>query len=683
MTIDRDVTEFARMYHAEVIDRSQRSPEGTEGLTSVADFKENAFTSLVLADLSEAGIIDDGESCHYAGQFGSGRTKVNGFGVGEDEDRVDLFTTIYTGVDELMSVSPEAVRTAAERATRFLRMIFQDKHRDMEPSSDAFSMASRIAELRGGIASVRVYVLIDGVSSLTELSPERIGGLPVAFHVWDLERLYRSLGSGRPHATIEIDLLRDTGTALKCLPVPGAGDDYLAYLCVIPGEVLYRLYDDYGARLLELNVRSFLQARGKVNKGIRETIRDDPKHFFAYNNGLALTASEVRVGTDADGHPQIEFLRGLQIVNGGQTTASIHRARKVDRFELHDLFVQAKLTVVPDDQLEEMVPRISKFANSQNAVNEADFSANHPYHIELERLANSTWATGERTRWFYERARGQYQVARTREGGTDAKRRAFDERVPASQKFTKTDLAKYLNTWDLKPHLVSRGGQKNFVAFMDGLRRMGKKWVPDVEYYKGLIAKAILFKSCQKIVAGADVDAYRANVVAYTVALLVAQTASQLDLDEIWQEQNISEPVARTLARWAPLVYHEIVSSAGSRNVGEWAKSEQCWQAVRALAPKLPAELAKLVLAASDGDVNGEGVRLTRDDLANISAVKRINAGTWMAVFNRAIEERRLSFVQRNVCATMGGFASAGWAQDPSPKQAKIALGAYNKIMGE
>jgi hypothetical protein len=316
MPPDRDMAEFASQYYAEVLERAQGGSNAYPGVTSVGDFKENVFTQTVLDDLLEAGVLEDAEVCFFTGRLGQGIAKINGYGVGEDEDRIDLLVTIYHSDDSMPSVGVEAVRTACERATRFLRAAVTDKYRDMEPSSEAYAAAARFAELKGQLARARVFLITDGVCSLKEVPVEMIGGLPVSYQIWDMERLFRSLAAGRPHETIEIDLVRDCGRGLPCLSVPSPEDDYRAFLCVVPADVLFHMYDEHGSRLLELNVRSFLQARGKVNKGIRETLRDDPGHFFPYNNGLSMTASEVRVGTDADGRPQIEFIKGLQIERG-------------------------------------------------------------------------------------------------------------------------------------------------------------------------------------------------------------------------------------------------------------------------------------------------------------------------------------------------------------------------------
>ena len=299
--------------------------------------------------------------------------------------------------------------------------------------------------------------------------------------------------------------------------------DYQTILAVVPGDVLMDVYGEYGSRLLQLNVRSFLQARGKVNQGIRRTILDEPDRFLAYNNGISATASAVKLTSMPDGGLGIQSLDNLQIVNGGQTTASLYHAAVKDRANIDHIQVQMKLTVVEPDRLDEIVPLISRYANSQNKVNEADFSANHPFHVEIEKLSRTIWApaadgTQRQTRWFYERARGQYQDALSR-AGTPARQRQFKETHPAAQRFAKTDLAKFEMAWDRLPHLVSLGAQKCFREFTIRLTDRADQSV-DQAYFANLIAKAILFRRTEKLVSTLQLGGYRANVVAYVVALL-------------------------------------------------------------------------------------------------------------------------------------------------------------------
>ena len=90
----------------------------------------------------------------------------------------------------------------------------------------------------------------------------------------------------------------------------------------------------------------------------------------------------------------IDSIKDLQIVNGGQTTASLFHTRRSDKADLGEVFVQMKLTVIDDEKSEEVVPRISEFANTQNKVNAADFFSNHPFHVRMESFFSPDMGAG-------------------------------------------------------------------------------------------------------------------------------------------------------------------------------------------------------------------------------------------------------------------------------------------------
>ncbi len=285
-----------------------------------------------------------------------------------------------------------------------------------------------------------------------------------------------------------------------------------------------------------------------------------------------------------NGGQGIAGIRDFQIVNGGQTTASLYQSVRKDKADLSGIYVQTKLTVVDRDRMDEIVPLISRYANNQNKVSEADFSANDPFHIRIEELSRTIWApavdgTQRQTRWFYERARGQYADAKNREL-TAAKQKAFTSTHPNSQKFTKTDLAKFEQTWDQLPHVVSLGAQKNFARFTLRLAEHGKFEVDDT-YFIHLVAKAILFKGTEKIVDNEKFGGYRANIVTYTLAYLSYKTEKRTDLNWIWKHQNIPPDLQQTITLISRKVYQVITNPPDGRNVTEWCKKEACWQAIQ------------------------------------------------------------------------------------------------------
>jgi len=668
----QDLVEFADSVEAYITSRLEEGD--TEGLGS---FREQLFTEHVCGYLVEYGAINDVEMCFFEHQHGRGQCKANAYCVADDCSKVTIVSTVYRD-EPLSTVHRKDLELAVRRALRVFEAARAGIRTSMEPALESYSMMQRFEEAESAI-DCDIVVLTNGLAA----SAIEDAGLPdlgirITSQVWDMERLSRCAASGRSYETISIDLARTATGPIECLKMPESSADYDAYMAIIPGNLLFELYDLHGAKLLELNVRSFLQARGKVNRGIRDTIRSEPHRFLAYNNGISATAESVGIERNGGGSLQITSMEGFQVVNGGQTMASIHRARKTDQADLSDVFVQAKITVVPPEQIDDIVPHISRYANTQNRVSEADFSSNDPFHVKIERLSERIWCPGESSRWFYERARGQYQVARARRGTTPARRRDFDAMAPTAQKFDKTGLAKYVNAWDQLPYLVGKGNQKNFVHFMSMLKERGEAWSPDEAYYRDLIAKAIIYKRAEKIARQHKFPGFRANAVAYTVALLSYKTVGRVDLGAIWAQQRVSDAMADTLYEWMPVVLNCILSSAGERNVTEWCKKEECWRTVQVaeveIAEALQQELAEGQPLPTVGSAKGrQGVGLTHLDRENIAKTMQISAEEWLGVHKWATE-KELHYSMSGIALTLSGYAANGWQKVPSAKQAKQAV---------
>ena len=474
---------------------------------------------------------------------------------------------------------------------------------------------------------------------------ERVDGRPVGvlegrqatYSVWDIRRLHGYATASAAREEMEIDLARDFGGPLPILPAQQTVGEHESYLAVIPGKVLADIYDRWGARLLEQNVRVFLQARGKVNRGIRLTLENEPSMFFAYNNGITATAEAVDI-SNSKGQMLLRRLTNFQIVNGGQTTASVHLARLRD-VDISQTYVQMKLSVVSSERATTLVPKIAEYANSQNRVSAADFFANHPFHVRMEEFSRRIHAPSpdgsfRQSKWFYERARGQYADARAHL--TQAQRRKFDLENPRRQLFTKTDLAKFINVWEGRPHEVSLGAQKNFAAFA---RRVGQAWdkSPDgfnEAWYRQAVAKAIMFRSTERIVSSQSwyQGGYRANIVAYTIAKIAHEVAEQghtVDFESIWRRQVPGPALTETVTAVAERIHRVLIDPpAGISNVTEWAKKRGCWDRVRMLEVDLPSEIADDLISAAEQKDAARGARRDQRELNGIEAqIAVVNAG--------------------------------------------------------
>jgi hypothetical protein len=585
MARDVSLEEFAHEVRQDLI--SSANLEGEE--TSLPW----ALTQRFIDDLSEVAELDGGEVAYAKGHG----YQANGYALADDGGRLDLFYTSFGAVPP-RTVTRAELETGFSRLRAFYERARRNLYLDLEESSPEWDMAQRISELQE-LRRLRLYIFTDGLTTLEEKPNEQLDGVTISHHVWDLRRLYRADPAGRQPEPIDIDLVAWFGRAIPCLVTPSPSPDYTAYLAIFPGQLLSAIYEEFGGRLLERNVRAFLQARGKVNKGLQETLTKEPERFLAYNNGISATASEVEIVPMPGGGRGIARMRDFQIVNGGQTTASIHYAEHKSRTPLDDVYVQAKLTVVDATELGRIVPLISRYANSQNKVNEADFAANEPFHVAVEKLSRTVWAPAlegsqRQTRWFYERARGQYQDALSRVA-TPALRREFQRRHPPSQRFSKTDLAKFENTWDQFPQVVSLGAEKNFQQFTTRLAdRAGFRVTP--EYYQKLVAKAILFRKSDARIAKIGYGGYKANIVTYTLAYVSWVTDQQLNLDEIWLTQEVPSTVLEVIAEFSDPVRTVLLDAPGNGNITEWCKKPACWDAVRSVGLGSPRSLAPYLL---------------------------------------------------------------------------------------
>lgn len=609
-----NITDFAANYHQQVLARCAQPEDG--------QMREEAFTEELLEDLTDAGEIAEAELCYFRskGRRGIPATKLNAYCFSGDGDTLDLFVCIYHGTGEIDSVPLSQVTEHFELARGFLIRAKEGFYTQLEESHEAFDVARRIYEQANSLSIVRMFLLTDGKANLPtraqKFEVQPVGDLELRPVLWDMAKLYQFHESGRQREEITINFTSEFGASIPCLGEHDATKEYWTFLAFFPGPMLARVYGEYGPRLLERNVRAFLQVRGKVNKGIQQTIAEAPHRFLAYNNGISATARTVDLEEVSAGLYRLNAASDFQIVNGGQTIASLFHAWKKERLDISHVVVQVKLTLANDvARLAEFVPLISLYANSQNKVNTADFSANGPFHQKLEELSRTIWAPAvgglERgTRWYYERARGSYLDEKSR-AGTRSQIRAWEREHPLAQKFTKTDLAKFENTWDELPHFVSRGAEKNFAHWTAAREDQG--WpIVDERYFQRLVAKAILFRRAEQIVSGQEYPGYRANIVTYALAWMTRRSGRRIPLDEIWRGQSLPTHLSKAIDAAATSARKHITNPPGGRNITEWCKKEECWLTFRDVAIAMPrgweSELSELPIESpvSEGDRLGE-----------------------------------------------------------------------------
>lgn len=656
-----------------------------EGL-SEEPFTEEVFTRLVLERLEDTGHLEGTFPLYQEGRIRNAAYRIDGYAFDEDRSQLDLFTTIY-GQESPPSRIPAAdVTKAYERALRFASACVDGLADQLEPSnSDASDLARRIQARVGDLTTIRVVLLTNGILGNAASSVDW-RGRSVEYDAYDIVRLARVLGEGETRGDIAVDLVGLTGAPVPCLHVPSTDGQYDTYLAVLPGEALSKIYERYGVRLLELNVRAFLgiQGRKSVNAELRRTIMDQPTMFLAFNNGIVATVDDLEIDQSTSGKFEIRSLKGLQIVNGGQTTASLHRARRKESLDLSKVSVPVKIIKVGGADLGEMVSSISRAANRQNTVQLADFSANDPFHQQLETLANNTWLDDGRGRWFYERARGSYLAAETKAGYRKTEQQAFRAQTPKQRRFNKLDVARYLSAWGGLPFRVCLGGQKNFQYFMQRLKDDPPP-PPDTDYIKRVIALAVLYRAVEKKIRSMKFPAYGAQITAYLVSSLGQKTGGRIDFSRLWSRQQISPELERLIERWATEIDAALRRSAGQRNPSEWYKKEGCWQEMRTSLPQLteplPPELSYSTAEPGvAGSASAPAVTYSLEDYDRIERCMAVNGATWLEVAERGRQAGLVHWRVAGICQTLATYAAGGWVRRPSPKQARPALDALAAV---
>lgn len=629
------------------------------GAEANGSFQLSEFMEVIANDLMETGFTEGFELCHFRAQRGM---RVDGYWF-NDEGGLDLFIADFDSRSELASLTKTEVDAAFRRVTNFFEAsINRNLAAELEVTSPEYGLARQIADRSHAIHRLNLILLSERALSerIQGIPDAEIAGISVHHQIWDISRLHRQRSSRSHKEPLDLDFEKMFGKGIACLPAHLGIEAYQSYLLVVPAEVLATLYEKFGARLLEQNVRTFLQARGNVNKGIRATILNEPGMFFAYNNGVTATAQSVEIGMTDSGLAIMRIV-DLQIVNGGQTTASLFHTRKRDRADLSQIFVQLKLSVIDSQQSETVVPRISEYANTQNRVNAADFFSNHPFHVRMEGFSRRLWAPAQKgvqreTRWFYERARGQYADAQSKL--TVAEQRRFKAEHPKQQMFTKTDLAKFENVWDDHPRWVNLGAQKNFAQYA---ARIGKEWEKSSDafnefYFKRAIARGLIFRATERIVSAQPWynGGYRANIVAYTLAVLGELTRRRkesIDFLDIWNAQKVGAVLESAIATASNVVNEDIIAPPhGISNISEWCKKEACWTRVQAriegLEKILPNEFYDHLMRVDDQMAEVRSAKKTQGVDNGIEAQRHVLSVTveeWKRLLEAMIERELLT----------------------------------------
>ena len=571
------ITEEMIQFNEELIDEVRKYKEKEK--CSTEDAFTSVFTSYVIdageSFLSNCNIMSYKKTCENA--------KVNGYVYDEYFQTLTLVISVFENRNKISKMGKMDIKKNTKLATKFYRMCKSDYFEDVEETDSGYIIADYINNCDREIDNLQV-ILLTNKETVPEI-PENIhiNKTTVKFDVWDLERICQSIYQNKAHEDVIVRFKNKYKYPLKMIKAQNNNDIYDCFIGVIPGKILAEVYKDEGRKLIEKNVRSFLQATGKINKGIKKTLNEEPEMFMTYNNGISTTAKDIVIDEEKsnDYFVTIKEIKDWQIVNGGQTTASIYTALK-NGVDISEVNVQMKLTVIRNQsKADEMISSISKYANSQNKINMSDFSANEAYHVEMERLSRNVYVPSENgkstSRWYYERARGQYMVDVNRQATLSLKKK-FKELNPKSKRISKTVAAKCMMSWLRYPYIVSKGLETNFIEFSAMIKK-GDIPNPTRDTYISMIAKVILFNECDSLVKKQNFGGYKAQINYYTMALLSEFHADKVNDEEIWKKQTISPELTLLLEELIIKVWNHFMNpEVKGINITQWCKKEDCWK---------------------------------------------------------------------------------------------------------
>ena len=597
------------------------------------------------------------------------------------------------------------IETIKTRMLNFLQEAYDDKLDNFfDITDDMLKIGKNIGrrmridyvnlENDDSIDKIKLYIVTNKVLSekVTSFRSDNFLGKKVELNVWNIRRFYDLYESGREREAIVIDTSKYGLKGIPCIKAKMSGNlDYDAYLAIVPGQFLNQIYYEHGSRLLEGNVGAFLSNRGKINKGIRETIRKEPTKFFTYNNGIACTASQITLSDD--GH-MIEIMEDLQIINGGQTTASLTSAALKDKLPLDNIFVPMKLTVVKNDDYDSMIQNISKYANSQNKVKDSDLFSNHPFHRKFEMLSKKVQApiygdNVNNTFWYYERSRGKYEQEQFKfVGKSKTERDAFLRKYPKQQVIKKEELSKYFTCSELlRPDIVSKGSEKcmaYFAEYIDDKFQKNPEYINE-QFFKIAICYTILFRATDKIVSKAswyNVGGYKLNIVPYTIAKLLYSVPKDysIDFDLIWKKQELYPSLNAEIEKIAKIT-NEFIQKSNGVIVTEYCKKEDTWNLYKQFNYSLSEEFLndlvpkELVESKMKSEIKDEKLK---KEVNIITEIYNLGSDYWQGLLNEGIKRNVLSYMEVDLLKLAVAFGKG--TKIPSDKQAKYIWKIKEKL---
>lgn len=556
--------------------------------------------------------LDDSNIDICEEEFDALRCNIDGCFFDEDSNAYNLYIVKYnTENDDDSTLSENDVLLEYAKINNFIERIIKNNYNAFGEESVSFEIADRISK---GIKENDIVVNFISnyliATSLKKDGIEDIAGQRVSFRTYDLDDLKSKFSqiSKESFITDFIELFQSSITALKISETP----DFEVYMCSIRGDWLAKLYKEDSIRLLESNVRSYLKRTAKVNAGILETVKNTPEEFVSYNNGISAVATNISMANDSSPHSKfvsISSIDNFQIVNGGQTTATLYECLKdklVD--ELHKIIVPVKLTVVRNiGNAENLIRNISIYSNTQTAIKKSDPPSNLPFYVTIKQLSQSVVSTVDQHSYmcYFERTNGEYDTEYRRNNGS----KKFILTNPKDKRFTKIDLAIAINAWEQHPDIVCLGREKCFTFFNANVKKMLK--MPDEEFFKAAYANIIIYRKFDKIAKRLGLS-YKSTVIAYTLSLISYIFSKKADIFNVWEQKDLTSDIMTVAYELMPKVHNVIANPPKPYSEPRmWARKEQCWEEVKKITTE---KQITLLNAPYEFFANNEVISFIEDD---------------------------------------------------------------------
>lgn len=570
---------------------------------------ESAFTKYIIDSIHEKTNVDEyfDVHCELLNKAKHVIGEIYGYGLNANKEVLTLYYSIYDPTQKTPgSIRGDEYQRGMNRLQGFYNECFHGNYTDMDENSQEYQTMKSIHDHLPTVVTVRLCLLSNSYIKDYTIKRKRIEDKTIVTDVWDIEKICANLSSESDHVSIDIDFVEEPRYNMYRLPYIEMNSERYDYKCLatmFPAKLLYKLYEDHNTALLMNNVRFFLgfsQKKEDTNGGMRKTLKECNEMFLAYNNGITAIARGIDVDSNKD-ETKLEnevgsandfistgILRKIydfQIVNGGQTTASIFNAKKTDKKEVNLLgvYVMVKLIVI-DDKKKDEITNISKFSNTQNKVKYADFSSNNSFNRAMENLSRSILIpneTNDPIYWYYERVRGQYKIElnkRSNKAGQDS----FKKMYHNDKRFDKEIVAKLWLCWYETPHEAVKGSSTTYAYFLENIVDKGK-YAPDETYYKYTIALLIIYKYMLRYGKNSEFSNATAPVAAYSLAYLNHITFGNLDLMSIWEKQGLPQELEEFIDHLCDRVKDELdyYAVAAKKNVLGISKTKDIYPNIR------------------------------------------------------------------------------------------------------